>query len=75
LNRWGNQRMGHVYPLLKKHVGPAQAVCQLLETHILDPMMAGEPLQINPPRAGRSGTLESKIQAAVEEYASGSVEA
>ncbi len=61
--------MSYVYPLLKKHVNPAQAICQLLQTRLLEPIMAGQPLQIKPPRLGSRGTLAGKIEDAVEEYA------
>lgn len=63
--------MSHVYPLLKRHIGPAQAVCQLLQTHVLEPILAGQPLPAKPPRLGSGGTLAGKIEDAVDRSAAG----
>jgi hypothetical protein len=66
MNRLGNQRMAKVYPLLKRHVAHFQPVCTLLEGAIYRPLQTGTRLHINPPKLGSTGSLQEKIEAAVD---------
>jgi hypothetical protein len=65
--------MARVYSLLKENVDAFQPVCELLEGHVLNPIISGKKLGIEIPKLSATGSFLTKLEEARKIKVSGTM--
>jgi hypothetical protein len=61
--RWNNQKMLPVIRMFRDYAPYLIPVCQILTTHLYDPMMNNQPLRLGMVRGGADEALMTKLLA------------